>query len=231
MPTATRPWFTSRTLAFLRDLAKNNDRDWFAANKERYEEHVLDPALRFVADFAPRLERVSPRFVADPRRSGGSLFRIHRDTRFAKDKSPYKTFVGIRFGHDAGRDVHAPCFYLHVEPKGSFAGMGIWRPDAPTLKRVRDALVADPAAWKRAAHGRKLRGRFELGGESLKRPPRGYDPDHPLARDLRRKDFTAGAALADDVVTSPKVAAEVARAFQAGAPLVRFLCDATGLPF
>ncbi len=231
MPTATRPWFTSRTLAFLRDLAKNNDRDWFAANKERYEEHVLDPALRFIADFGPRLERIGPRFVADPRRSGGSLFRIHRDTRFSKDKSPYKTSIGIRFGHEVGRDVHAPCFYLHVEPKASFAGMGIWKPDGPALARVRDAIVADPDGWKRVAHGKKLGGRLQQGGEVLARPPRGYDPDHPHVDDLRRKDFTLHALLPDEDVVSAQLATQAARVFQAGAPFVRFLCEATDVAF
>ena len=108
--------FRPELFAFLRDLKANNDRVWFARNKERYENDVRGPALDFVADFAPHLEKISPHFVADPRPSGGSLFRIHRDTRFSKDKSPYKPYVGMRFSHEAAKDAHAPGFYLHLAP-------------------------------------------------------------------------------------------------------------------
>src|SRR4029078_4024466 len=130
--------------AFLEDLRANNDRDWFAANKHRYEEHVLEPALDFVAAFAPYLETISPRFLADARPSGGSLFRIYRDTRFSKDKSPYKTNVGIHFRHERAKDAHAPGFYLHLGPDEVFAGGGVWHPDTQAATRVREASVAVP---------------------------------------------------------------------------------------
>ena len=119
---------TRRTFEFLRDIAVHNDRDWFNANKQRYHDDVRDPLLRFVEGFAPRLAKINKNMLADPRPVGGSLFRIYRDTRFAKDKSPYKTHAGITFRHVDGRDVHGPIFYLHLEPGSVFAAAGLWHP-------------------------------------------------------------------------------------------------------
>src|SRR5687768_7435170 len=113
--------FTKELFAFLDELRDNNSREWFDANRDRYEQHVREPALDFITAFAPRLEQISPRFEADARRSGGSLFRINRDTRFAKDKSPYRTNAGIIFHHQLRRTATTPGFYLHLEPGRSFA--------------------------------------------------------------------------------------------------------------
>jgi len=140
--------FSPAPFRFLRELKANNDREWFAANKDRYEADVRGPALDFVADMAPHLERISPHFVADPRPAGRSLFRIHRDTRFSRDKSPYKTYVGVQFRHELAKDAHAPGFYLHLEPKGVFVGAGTWRPDAPALAKIREAIARRPEGWR-----------------------------------------------------------------------------------
>ena len=136
--------FGPELFSFLTDLRANNDRDWFAANKHRYEQDLLEPALAFIEDFAPRLEKISPHFRADPRPSGGSLFRIYRDTRFSKDKSPYKTNLGIHFRHERAKDAHAPGYYLHIGPGEVFAGGGIWQPGTDGATRIREAIVADP---------------------------------------------------------------------------------------
>src|SRR5438045_6944819 len=121
------PHFTPKLFSFLRDLAENNDRGWFAANKERYERDVRGPALRFVSDFGPRLAKFAPSLAADPRPVGGSMFRIHRDTRFSRDKSPYKDHVGLHFFHQAAKKAPSvPGFYLHLMPGQSFAAAGIW---------------------------------------------------------------------------------------------------------
>ena len=129
--------FRPEFFRFLRELRENNSRDWFQAQKARYQRDVRDPALRFIGDFAPALKEISPHFRADPRPVGGSLFRIHRDVRFSKDKSPYKTSVGIQFRHEMGKDAHAPGFYLHLEPENVFLGAGSWRPDGPSLLKIR----------------------------------------------------------------------------------------------
>jgi len=220
--------FTPALFRFLRDLKANNDRDWFAANKSRYEDDVRGPALDFVVDFASHLERISQHFVADPRPSGGSLFRIHRDTRFSKDKSPYKTYTGIQFRHELGKDAHAPGFYLHLQPKEVFVGAGIWHPDAAALAGIRSAIVDDPDAWMAATRVSK---RFRLAGESLKRAPAGYDPEHPLIEDLKRKDFICVGTLSEQDLCAPGFVDEFARMCRKASPLVRFLCAAVGAPF
>jgi uncharacterized protein (TIGR02453 family) len=223
--------FGPELFLFLADLRAHNDRDWFAANRDRYEEHVLEPALEFVSEFAPRLEKISPHFRADARPSGGSLFRIHRDTRFSKDKSPYKTNVGIHFRHERAKDAHAPGYYLHIGCDEVFAGAGIWHPDTATATRIREAIVADPERWRRATRTGAFAKRLELGGDSLKRVPPWAPPDHPFADDLRRKDFFGSAGLSkDDVVVSGFVD-EYARICKAAAPLMQFLCDAVEVPY
>lgn len=220
-------YFTRRTLDFLRELAAHNTRDWFAANRARYDEDVRDPALRFIEDFAPHLARVSPHFHAGPR----SLFRIHRDTRFSKDKRPYKTHTGIQFRHDVGRDVHAPGYYLHIEPDTLFVALGMWRPDAPALRKVRERIVEKPDAWRRAVGDRGFTTTFTVEGDRLSRPPRGFDPEHPLIEDLKWKDHIASRDLDAELVTSPHLPRELARLLGKGSPYMSFLCDAVGVPF
>ena len=225
------PHFTPSLFAFLRELSRNNNREWFLANKARYERDVRDPLLRFIEDFAPHLRRISPHFVADPRPVGGSLFRIYRDTRFSRDKRPYKTVAAAQFRHEQGKDVHAPGFYLHLEPGNVFAGAGLWHPDAETLRAVRDAIVERPGAWKRAVSGKTFRERFELGGNALKRPPRGYDPEHPLIDDVKRKDFVAMTAFAASEVFEPDFLERYAEVSRRTRPFMRFLTGAVGMSF
>lgn len=223
--------FTPATYAFLRDLAVNNDREWFAANKERYVDKVQEPALEFIADYGPRLARISSHFTADARVVGGSLFRIHRDTRFSKDKTPFKQNTGVQFRHEAAKDAHAPGYYLHIEPAGTFVGVGLWRPETAVAYRIRDHIAEHPDAWKKAAYGKAFRDTFTLGGDSLVNPPRGFDPDHPYVDDLRRKDFIASTPLAQKVVTSDDFIDRFHALCRTATPFMRFLCDAVGVPF
>jgi uncharacterized protein (TIGR02453 family) len=151
-------YFTPSLFTFLRELAENNNREWFQDNKSRYEQHVKDPALRLIADFGPRLKKISPHFRADPRAVGGSLFRIHRDTRFSKDKSPYKTHTGIQFRHELGKDAYAPGFYLHLEPGQVFCGVGSWHSGScttwranPSSARPRESIPTIPRSTTSAA--------------------------------------------------------------------------------
>ncbi|MCZ6727805.1 MAG: DUF2461 domain-containing protein [Acidobacteria bacterium] len=223
--------FRPALFAFLRDLAKNNRRDWFQVHKERYEDDLKDPALSFISAFGPRLAKISPHFNAIPKATGGSLFRIYRDTRFAKDKTPYKTHLGVQFRHKQAKDVHAPGFYLHIEPKASMVGVGIWHPDGPSLNAIRSAIDTDPGAWKRARDNKGFRQLFELGDESLKRPPRGYDAEHPLIDDLKLKDFVGYAKLSQKEILAPDFIEVFASHCRAAAPFVRWLCRAVGVPF
>ena len=223
--------FSPELFQFLRQLKRNNDRAWFGKNKERYIEDVQEPVLQFVADAGAGLRKISPHLVADPRPSGGSMFRIYRDTRFSKDKSPYKTAVGIRFPHRSSRDVHAPGLYLHLEPGEVFIGAGIWHPDAKTTTKIREAIVERPAAWKKAVRTAPFSTAFELSGDALTRAPRGFDPEHPLVDDLKRKDFIGIRVLDENTASSERFLHSFLSMCRDGVPLVRFLCDALGLPF
>lgn len=221
--------FSPALFGFLRDLAANNDREWFAANRDRYLADVRDPMLDFIVEFDPHLAGISTRYVADPRANGGSLFRIHRDIRFAKDKRPYKTNAGAHFRHEAARNAHAPGFYLHMEPDGVFAASGVWHPDGPALAKIRDAITDDPNGWRKVTSPKALGPRGELAGESLKRPPRGYDPEHPLIEDLKRKDFFALARFTEEESRAPGFMEEFAQTCRTFAPMTRFLTKALDL--
>ncbi len=208
-------------------MARHNDRDWFNANKQRYVDLVRDPLLRWVSDFGPKLERISPYLLADPRAVGGSLFRIYRDTRFARDKSPYKTYAGLTFRHIDGKEVYAPGFYLHIEPGRIFTAAGLWHAPNEALKQVRDAIVKDPARWKRVT--RKVA--LDQGSDALKRAPRGYDPEHPLVADLKRKSFTASTSFTQKESCAADFLNRVAHACRATVPLMGFLADAVDVDF
>jgi uncharacterized protein (TIGR02453 family) len=224
-------YFSPATFKFQRDLARNNNRTWFAANRQRYEDVLRQPFLRLIADMQAPLAKISAHYRADPRPQGGSLFRIHRDTRFRSDKTPYKTWAGARFAHERRREVEAPSFYLHVQPGDCFAGGGLWHPESATLKKIREFLADNPAAWKKAVHGKAFRERFEFWGEGLTRPPRGFDPAHELIEDIKRRNFAAGAAIADSIVTSDELLPVVVDTFKRIAPMVDYLCAALDLEF
>lgn len=197
MSATDSPSFSPELFAFLRELAANNDRTWFKANQARYEAVAKEPALAFVEDLGHRLPQFAPHLVADRR----SMFRIHRDTRFARDKSPYKTHVGVYFRHEAAADAETAGLYLHLEPRNVFLGAGIWHPSPPALKRLRDAIVARPDAW-RAAVGAAAP-EWEPGeGERLKRAPAGFDPGHPLVEDLKNKSFALISRLSQKDATA-----------------------------
>ena len=215
--------FTSATYSFLKDLAANNDREWFNDNKDRYIHKVQEPALEFITDFSSHLAELSPHFSADARVVGGSLFRIHRDTRFSKDKTPYKENTGVQFRHNAAGDAHAPGYYLHIQPSGSFMGVGLWRPETAVAYRIRERIAEDPTGWRRAAHSKAFTSVFSLEGDSLVNPPKGFDPDHPLVDDLKRKDFIASTTLSQKLVTSDGFIDEFERLCRTATPFMRFV--------
>ena len=215
----------------MAELRINNNREWFKANKTRYESDVRDPLLDFVADFGGRLIDISPHFVADPRPTGGSIFRIYRDIRFARDKSPYKTHAAAHFQHEVGREVHGPGYYVHLEPGSVFAGAGIWHPDSETISKVRDAIVANPPRWERMVTDLGSKAELRLEGDSLKRPPKGYDPEHPLIEDLKRKDYLVSKTFSEEDATSPDFIDRFTQVCRDSAPLMEFLTTSVGLPW
>lgn len=227
------PHFTPDAFAFLRDLAANNDREWFNANKQRYEDSVRQPALDFITDFVEPLESLSPHFVADSRTVGGSLFRIHRDTRFSKDKTPYKLNTGLHFRHERAKDAHAPGYYVHLQPRNCFIGAGLWRPEPKVAHQIRHHIAEHPDEWVEATQAKPFTDHFSLGGDQLKRPPRGIDvdPDDPLMNDLRRTSFIATGPLTQGDVTRGDFGDVLFTRFNAARPMMKLLCDAVGVAF
>ena len=224
-------YFSEKTYKFLRALGRNNSREWFAEHKPEYETHLRQPFLKLITDLQPDIAAISLHYRADPKQVGGSLFRIHRDTRFSNDKTPYKTWSGARFFHERSKTVPAPSFYLHLQPGNCFIGAGLWHPEPETQRRIRNFMVDNPTGWKAATQSAAFKRKFELTGESLVRPPRGYPADHELIDDLKRKDFVAGVGLDDDVVLGPKLRQAVASGFAGMAPMVDYLCAALDLEF
>lgn len=223
--------FPADMFQFLAELGLNNEREWFEPRKPRYEASVSEPALAFIRAMAPRLSEISPHFVAVDKKVGGSLMRIFRDVRFSKDKSPYKTNVGIQLRHTTGKDVHAPGLYLHIEPGECFLGVGLWRPEPDSLAKIRKRIVDQPDTWRSLRDKPSFESAYELKGESLKRPPRGFDPEHPLIDDLKRKDHIAVASISVTTLTGPKAIDEVMRQFSKAREFLRFLCQAVDVAF
>ncbi len=227
-----RPHITPALFEFFEELKENNDRDWFAANKARFESDVQLPLLDFIADFEPYLKTISPHYLADARKQGGSLFRIYRDTRFGHDKRPYKENAGVHFRHAQGKNAHVPGFYLHLATTEIFAGVGIWRPDGPTLKCIREAIEDRTDEWQRVKKDKKFTAKWKIDHSSaLKRPPRGYAADHPMIEDLLLKDHVAFVELTREDVCKPGFIKTYADLCARSVPYARFLTEAVGMPF
>jgi uncharacterized protein (TIGR02453 family) len=218
--------------AFFRELKANNNRAWFEDNKPRYRDSVQAPLGEFVSAMAPHVKKISKHFVCDPRPNGGSVFRIYRDVRFSKDKRPYKENAGCFFRHESGKNAHAPGFYMHFSPGEVFFGGGSWMPDPKALAKIREEIAGEPAAWKKIAADKAFKSAFgAVRGDALSRPPRGFDPDHPLIADIKKKSFHAMHDSDAKLAQSPALIGEVASSFRAVSPLMRFLCGALDVPF
>jgi uncharacterized protein (TIGR02453 family) len=225
---AKSAYFTAELFRFLSDLKSHNERDWFLANKSRYEEQVRDPFLRLIADLQPGFAKINPRIVVDPNPTRGSMMRIYRDIRFSADKTPYKTNVAAHFKHAKAKDDAVPGYYIHLAPGECMIGAGIWHPEPRGALKIRNAIVADPKRWKQVTTGKKF-GTACMIGESLKRPPAGIDPKHPFIEDLKRKDFAVSVPFDDSEVLGPNLLKLMLDRFSGTAPFVQFLSDAVGL--
>ena len=227
----TDRYFTKHTFEFLSALAGNNNREWFAEHQQEYEDVVRTPALDFISDISHEMPSISRHFLAQPKKVGGSLMRIYRDTRFSRDKTPYKTNIGIQFRHEVGKDIHAPGYYLHIEPGECFLGVGLWHPDADALFKIRETIVEKSEAWLAARNDKTFSKYYTLEGDTLVNAPRGFARDHPLVEDLKRKDFICLARLSEAAVTSKNLRPQVVEKFRQAAPFMGFLCNALELQF
>ena len=161
---------TPQLFDFLSELSDNNRRDWFKSNRSRYDSEVLDPAVELVSQLVKPLAKLAPMLDASPKRHGGSVMRIYKDTRFSRDKTPYKTSVGISFRHEADGTIHAPGVYLHLDPLASFLGVGCWRPERTALAAIRSTIQEQPSAWKRIVTGKRFCEYFELAATRTTQP-------------------------------------------------------------
>jgi len=226
--------FTPAALKFLRGLAKNNNKPWFEAHRTDYETEVREPMRDLIGEMNARFAKFAPEIGGDPKRS---MFRINRDIRFSKDKSPYKTHAACWFNHrraspKVGQEAAGGSagFYFHLEPGRSMVGAGLWMPPRPQLNALRDAIADDPRGFEKVARG--LTTRYDgLSDESaLTRMPRGFAEDDPAAKWLRFQSFTSGRMLTDAEVTGAGLPALLAKDFQGLLPLVRWLNSALGFP-
>lgn len=229
--------FAPAAMAFLRGLKRNNRREWFETHRAAYEQTLRTPFRALVEELDVRFARLAPEFVGDPKRS---MFRIHRDVRFSKDKSPYKTHAACWIHHrDAGRGVGTTAhggagFYFHLEPGASLVAGGIWMPPRESLALIREALVRDQRGFERIVQAKAFRARFESLTDdpdertTLKRLPRGFAVDHPAAPWLRFVSFTASRTLTDAEALSPRVVDMVMKDYAALLPLSRWLNAALG---
>jgi len=222
------------TLKFLRDLKKNNNKPWFDAHRAQYEAARIDFS-NFIQLVIDRLQQSDTTITGISSRE--CLFRINRDIRFSKDKSPYKTHAACWFNHrrastrvGSEADTGSAGFYFHLQPGKSFVGGGVWMPPRPSLNKLRDAIADDPTGFDRIARG--LTKRFGgLDDEAvLKKMPRGFSEDHPAAKWLRYQSFVSGREITDATVTDRKLPAILAKEFAGLLPLVRWLNAALGLP-
>ncbi|MDJ0790564.1 MAG: TIGR02453 family protein [Acidimicrobiia bacterium] len=227
-------YFSPQVFTFLKEVAANNNKEWWDANKDRYITLIREPAKEFIEDFGPRLQAISEHFVADTRTNGGSLMRPYRDTRFSKDKTPYKTNVGIQFRHEMGKDVHAPGFYVHIAPSDCWAGVGMWHPEPKVARVIRDNIHERPDEWKKATKSKAFTDAWTMEpaeDEVLKRVPKEYGEDNPYPDDLRLKSFTAGHGMTQKAVTSPDFDETLAAAYKKASAFTGFLCTSMGLRY
>jgi len=224
--------FRPEAIQFLADLAENNDRSWFQPRKGEYERLLKEPLEALISSLAVRFEARGIPLRADPTKAP---FRIYRDVRFSKDKSPYKTNLGASFpwfGDDPGdggarshsSNVHSSGGYFHLSPGEIFVGGGIWHPEKAWLDAFRRRVVDEPGRIRELIDEPRFRSTFgSLGGDELKRVPTGFSPEHPEADLLRKKDVTFGRRLSDREAMSPALPDLIADTFEVAMPVMRYL--------
>ncbi len=228
--TAAKAFFSPALFVFLSDVAANNNREWFHANRTRYERDVRDPVLAFITAVTPKLRSVSPHIVADPSKVGGSMFRINRDTRFSRDRDPYSTAVKVAFRHDAvDRHMPGPGCFMQIGSESVMAAGGLYAADAAMLDSVRRAIAANGAKWRRIIGNSQLAPMIEDRGPALKNPPRGFPADHPLIDDLKRKTFVWYRLFSMDDACSPDFMDRYVAACKSASPFTGFLASALGM--
>ena len=218
--------FPAETAAFLSDVARNNERGWFEANRSRYEAGYVEAGRAFVEEMAPRLRAISPDVHAEPK-INGSISRINRDTRFSRDKTPYKDHLDLWFWHGDKRGWDQPGFYLRVTAEKLYLGSGMHVLNKDLIGKYRDAVVHERSgkALEDAVAKVRAAGPYEIGGATRKKAPRGYDEDHRRAGYLLHEGLYAGLELPFMVAAAPGFADVAEAHFAATWPVGRWLLD------
>jgi uncharacterized protein (TIGR02453 family) len=229
MPPPAEPFegFSDKTFKFLHGLGKNNNKAWFEAHRSDYETYLREPSKVLVTIMAQHFASEKIPLIADQKRS---LFRINRDIRFSKDKSPYKTHIGIVFPTpDLGEDEWAG-MYFSFEPNGAsdittYVGGGIYSPSPAFLKSVRNRIATNFKQFEKLNSAKSFLSEYPkgIGGESLVRMPKGYDEDHPAAKFLKQKEFLYSSSLIKKDLLSPKLPDILLKKFEAALPMLQFL--------
>lgn len=214
------PGFRDEALQFLRDLQQNNERDWFKPRKQTFEDEVLWPFRCLVADFARQATFADLPLTGDPKRS---IFRIYRDTRFSKNKQPYKTHVGAVLSRSGGRG-EAGSVYVHVEPGASFIAGGFWRPETDLMRRWRDRMMADPGGFLEITEQMAAAGHPVEVSESYKRMPRGTArfAETEIEPWLKARSLIAERPVTDDELQHPSFTGTLVETAQTMLPLLAF---------
>jgi uncharacterized protein (TIGR02453 family) len=213
--------FTPETLKFLRALKRNNDREWFRARKDRYDEHVRAPMIALIERLATDFKRFAPEIVASPKTS---LYRIYRDTRFSDDKTPLKIQVSASFRWKGLPKGEGAGLYLEVHPQWVWMGGGFWAPPAPQLVRIREHIAGTFPEIDRLTSRKSFAGVVgSMTGEKLSRIPRGYAKDHPAAEYLKFKQFLGGREFPPEFATTTLFYPALIETYKALMPLIRFL--------
>ena len=215
-----QPFFTDATIRFLRALKRNNDRDWFKARREQYEQHVSGPMIALVERLAMDFPRFAPEIVASPKTS---LYRIYRDTRFSEDKTPLKIQVSASFRWRGLQKGEGAGLYLEVHPQWVWMGGGFWAPPAPQLLKIREHISTTYPEIHQLARAKRFRALTELDGERLTRVPRGFASGDPAADYLKFKQFLAGREFPPEFATTGEFYPALLVTYKAILPLVRFL--------
>lgn len=212
--------FPPEGISFLRRLKANNNREWFAAHKEEYLEFVRLPMQSLLAALAVPLEKTAPGMLVDPKKG---MFRIYRDTRFSKNKTPYKTHVSAII-HPRGHWEESAGLYVHIEPGEVFLGGGIYMPDGAQIKMIRSGVASRSKEFLAIVEGKGFRKRFgALRGDRLSRAPLGYPPDHPMIEWLRWKQYFVAEEWPEKSSAGKDFVRKVAESFSVMMPLVNFL--------
>ena len=224
--------FSPDLFKFLEELQHNNNKVWFAENKSRYKDVVVSQLLDFIVAINQPLRKISKHYIADPRGNGGSMFRIYRDVRFSKDKTPYKEHAACQFRHEAGKDAHAPGFYLHLATDKVIFGGGVWLPPSDILYKIRERIRDNSSEWKRVKENKTLLKYYPgIHGDGLTRPPKGFDKSHHYIDDIKRKSFFAMREVTPAFARKSVFFDEVIKTYQAATPLMKFICQAIDLPY